>query len=111
SGAMQAMKSSAHRKAAQAKAARTRETARGTRTAQMPRRLSPPPARIDMPHDAPAAEPLPERRLRVSTYNIHKGVLRDFTGLRRVARIHELRTRLHELDSDLIFLQEVQGQH
>src|SRR5690606_4507371 len=49
--------------------------------------------------------------LRVSTYNIHKGVLRDFTGLRRVARIHELRARLHELDSDLIFLQEVQGQH
>ena len=38
-------------------------------------------------------------------------MLRDFTGLRRVARIHELRARLHELDSDLIFLQEVQGQH
>lgn len=49
--------------------------------------------------------------LRVSTYNIHKGVLRDVIGLRRVARIHELRTRLHELGSDLIFLQEVQGQH
>ncbi len=49
--------------------------------------------------------------LRISTYNIHKGVLREFLGLRRVTRIHELRTRLHELDSDLIFLQEVQGQH
>lgn len=49
--------------------------------------------------------------LRVSTYNIHKGVLRDFVGLRRVTRIHELRARLHELGSDLIFLQEVQGQH
>jgi len=49
--------------------------------------------------------------LRVATYNIHKGVLRDFFGLRRVARIHELRARLHELDSDLIFLQEVQGQN
>ncbi len=49
--------------------------------------------------------------LRVSTYNIHKGVLRDFTGLRRVPRIHELRSRLHELGSDLIFLQEVQGMH
>lgn len=49
--------------------------------------------------------------LRVATYNIHKGVLRDFFGLRRVARIHDLRARLHELDSDLIFLQEVQGHH
>jgi endonuclease/exonuclease/phosphatase family metal-dependent hydrolase len=49
--------------------------------------------------------------LRVATYNIHKGVLRDFFGLRRVARIHELRARLHELGSDLIFLQEVQGQN
>jgi len=49
--------------------------------------------------------------LRVSTYNIHKGVLRDFIGLRRVTRIHELRARLHELDSDLVFLQEVQGRH
>ena len=49
--------------------------------------------------------------LRVATYNIHKGVLRDFFGLRRVARIHDLRARLHELDSDLIFLQEVQGEN
>ena len=52
-----------------------------------------------------------EAKLRVATYNIHKGVLRDFFGLRRVARIHELRSRLHELGSDLIFLQEVQGHH
>ena len=37
--------------------------------------------------------------LRVATYNIHKGVLRDFFGLRRVARIHDLRARLHELDA------------
>ena len=51
------------------------------------------------------------KRLRVATYNIHKGVVREFFGLRRVARIHELRARLHELDADLVFLQEVQGQH
>ncbi len=50
-------------------------------------------------------------KLRVATYNIHKGVIRDFFGLRRVSRIHELRTRLHELQADLVFLQEVQGQH
>ncbi len=51
------------------------------------------------------------KRLRVATYNIHKGVVREFFGLRRVARIHELRARLHELDADLVFLQEVQGRH
>jgi len=50
-------------------------------------------------------------KLRVATYNIHKGVIRDFFGLRRVSRIHELRTRLHELHADLVFLQEVQGRH
>ena len=50
-------------------------------------------------------------KLRVATYNIHKGVVRDLFGLRRVPRIHELRGRLHELDADLVFLQEVQGRH
>ncbi len=49
--------------------------------------------------------------LRVATYNIHKGVLRELFGLRHINRVHELRTRLHELDADLILLQEVQGQH
>jgi len=75
---------------------------------------------------APTAGPAPEeesgaagagaparnvRRLRVATYNIHKGVLRDVFGLRRVPVIHDLRARLHELDADLIFLQEVQGEN
>jgi endonuclease/exonuclease/phosphatase family metal-dependent hydrolase len=50
-------------------------------------------------------------KLRVATYNIHKGVIRDLFGLKRVACIHELRTRLHDLHADLIFLQEVQGRH
>ena len=50
-------------------------------------------------------------KLRVATYNIHKGVVRDLFGLRRVSRIHELRSRLHELQADLVFLQEVQGQN
>lgn len=68
------------------------------------------PAARDANPRAPVHEPAAPR-LRVATYNIHKGVLRDFIGLRRVARIHELRTRLHELGSDLVFLQEVQGQH
>jgi endonuclease/exonuclease/phosphatase family metal-dependent hydrolase len=56
----------------------------------------------------PAAAP---GLLRVATYNIHKGVLREFFGLKRIPRIHELRARLHELDADLVFLQEVQGRH
>ena len=57
---------------------------------------------------APAAGDLD---LRVATYNIHKGVVRDLFGLRRVPRIHELRARLHDLQADLVFLQEVQGRH
>lgn len=60
----------------------------------------------------PSGAPVREiRRLRVATYNIHKGVLRDVFGLRRVPVIHDLRARLHELDADLIFLQEVQGRN
>lgn len=53
----------------------------------------------------------PSRRLRVATYNIHKGVLRDLFGLRRIPVIHDLRARLHALDADLVFLQEVQGRN
>jgi endonuclease/exonuclease/phosphatase family metal-dependent hydrolase len=49
--------------------------------------------------------------LRVATYNIHKGVVRELFGLRRVASVHALRNRLHDLDADLIFLQEVQGEN
>jgi endonuclease/exonuclease/phosphatase family metal-dependent hydrolase len=51
------------------------------------------------------------RRFRIATYNIHKGVLNDLFGFRRVPVIHELRDRLHDLEADLIFLQEVQGQN
>lgn len=45
-------------------------------------------------------------RLKVATYNIHKG-LSQFN--RRVV-LHELRERLRELDADIVFLQEVQGE-
>jgi endonuclease/exonuclease/phosphatase family metal-dependent hydrolase len=50
-------------------------------------------------------------RLRVATYNIHKGVSRRLFGLRHHATIQELRHRLHDLESDLVFLQEVQGKN
>jgi len=43
-------------------------------------------------------------KLRVATYNIHKGVM----GLRKRSRIHDLRLALHAIDADICFLQEVQ---
>jgi endonuclease/exonuclease/phosphatase family metal-dependent hydrolase len=45
--------------------------------------------------------------LHVTTYNIHKG----FSQFNRRIVVHELRERLRELDSDIVFLQEVQGVH
>ncbi len=46
-------------------------------------------------------------KLHVATYNIHKG----FSQFNRRLMIHELRDHLRSLDADIIFLQEVQGQH
>ncbi len=51
------------------------------------------------------AVPATAKRLRIATYNIHKGV----TSRRN--RIHELRAGLHALEADLVFLQEVQGRN
>jgi endonuclease/exonuclease/phosphatase family metal-dependent hydrolase len=45
--------------------------------------------------------------IKVATYNIHKG----FSQFNRRVVIHELRERLRELDADIVFLQEVQGEH
>ena len=45
------------------------------------------------------------RKLRIATYNIHKGV----TSRRNV--IHDLRAGLHALEADIVFLQEVQGRN
>lgn len=47
------------------------------------------------------------RALHVFTYNIHKG----FPQFRRRLALHELRERLHSLEPDLVFLQEVVGLH
>lgn len=46
-------------------------------------------------------------KLRIATYNIHKGVT-SFSGR---PRIHALKQALSQLDADLLFLQEVQGRH
>lgn len=53
------------------------------------------------------AVPPSATRLRVATYNIHKGV----SAMSRKNRIHELRAGLHALEADLVFLQEVQGRN
>lgn len=45
--------------------------------------------------------------LKIATYNIHKG----FSHFNRHMVLHELRDRLHELNADIVFLQEVQGEH
>jgi endonuclease/exonuclease/phosphatase family metal-dependent hydrolase len=46
-------------------------------------------------------------RLRICSYNIHKG----FSQFNRRIVIHDLRDRLRSLGPDLVFLQEVQGLH
>lgn len=47
------------------------------------------------------------RTLNIATYNIHKG----FSHFNRRVVVHELRDRLRELNADIVFLQEVQGEH
>jgi endonuclease/exonuclease/phosphatase family metal-dependent hydrolase len=46
-------------------------------------------------------------KLRVATYNIHKGV----TGIRRRPRIHDVKLALNTIDADILFLQEVQDRN
>jgi endonuclease/exonuclease/phosphatase family metal-dependent hydrolase len=57
----------------------------------------------------PATSMLEGQRLRVATYNIHKGV-RGFGGNKRL-EIHNLALAVEALDADLIFLQEVRHFH
>jgi len=45
--------------------------------------------------------------LNIASYNIHKG----FSFFNRRMVVHELRERLATLGADVVFLQEVQGQH
>jgi endonuclease/exonuclease/phosphatase family metal-dependent hydrolase len=48
-----------------------------------------------------------ENRLRILTYNIHKG----FSAGNRRFILHQLREALIQSDADILFLQEMQGQH
>ncbi len=56
---------------------------------------------------APSRLPAGTAQIKIATYNIHKG----FSQFNRRMVIHELRERLRELDADIVFLQEVQGEH
>ena len=47
------------------------------------------------------------KRITLATYNIHKGL----SPLNRKLVIHEVRDKLHALNADIVFLQEVQGAH
>jgi endonuclease/exonuclease/phosphatase family metal-dependent hydrolase len=46
-------------------------------------------------------------KLRIATYNIHKGV----SSLRSMPRVHALKQALAAMEADIFFLQEVQGRH
>jgi endonuclease/exonuclease/phosphatase family metal-dependent hydrolase len=46
-------------------------------------------------------------KLHIATYNIHKG----FSHFKRRMMVHQLRDNLRTLGADIIFLQEVVGQH
>jgi endonuclease/exonuclease/phosphatase family metal-dependent hydrolase len=58
---------------------------------------------------APPSTLIGEHRLRVATYNIHKGV--RGVGPRRRLEIHNLGLGVEALDADLVFLQEVRHFH
>jgi endonuclease/exonuclease/phosphatase family metal-dependent hydrolase len=46
-------------------------------------------------------------KIRVATYNIHKGV----SSIRSMPRVLALKKAIAEFDADVVFLQEVQGRH
>lgn len=46
-------------------------------------------------------------RIRIATYNIHKGV----SSVRGQPRVHALKQAIGLFDADVVFLQEVQGRH
>lgn len=46
-------------------------------------------------------------KLRIATYNIHKGV----SSFRSMPRVHALKQALASMEADILFLQEVQGRH
>jgi endonuclease/exonuclease/phosphatase family metal-dependent hydrolase len=46
-------------------------------------------------------------KIRVATYNIHKGV----SSIRSTPRVLALKKAIAQFDADVVFLQEVQGRH
>ncbi|MBU6460093.1 MAG: endonuclease/exonuclease/phosphatase family protein [Proteobacteria bacterium] len=62
---------------------------------------------IDYPDKISFSRPLFYFQLRIATYNIHKG----FSRFNQRHVLYELRDLLHEMQADLVFLQEVVGEH
>ena len=50
---------------------------------------------------------MPEQQLRILTYNLHKG----FSADNRRFILHQIREALIDTDTDILFLQEIQGEH
>ena len=50
---------------------------------------------------------MPENQLRIMTYNVHKG----FSSGNRHFILHQIREALIETNADIVFLQEIQGEH
>jgi endonuclease/exonuclease/phosphatase family metal-dependent hydrolase len=50
---------------------------------------------------------MPETTINVLTYNIHKG----FSVANRRFILHEIKESLRQINSDIVFLQEIQGEH
>ncbi len=48
-----------------------------------------------------------DNNFKVLTYNIHKG----FNASNQRFVLHKIKSLLHEVDADLVFLQEIQGEH
>ena len=47
------------------------------------------------------------RRIKILTYNIHKG----FSAGNRRFVLHQMKSQLRSVDADVVFLQEIQGEH
>ena len=50
---------------------------------------------------------MPDTVIKILTYNIHKG----FNASNRRFVLHEMKDALREINADIVFLQEIQGEH
>ena len=50
---------------------------------------------------------MPDNTIKIVTYNIHKG----FSTTNRRFVLHDIKSALHKISADIVFLQEIQGEH